>query len=148
VRNTPELYFNIEIEKAYIHAFITFLTPLIIAFFMVFITLLLATRDIKRLEFMRTGIGFDIGISASIFFVVVLSHISLRQRIVSSEVFYLEYFYLLMYFNMLWVCFHSILNGLNPALLHRLTFGVAAKKVYFPANFTAMFVFTWLKFLA
>ena len=95
---------------------------------------------------MRTGVGFDIGISASIFFVVVLSHISLRQRIVSEEVFYLEYFYLLMYVTMLWVCVHSILNVTDPQLLRRLTLGVAAKKLYFHLSFAIIFCFSWLLF--
>lgn len=142
----PELFFNIDIEKIFIHAFISYLTPLIIACLMAFITLMIATRDKERLEFMRTGIGFDIAISTSIFFVVVLSHIGLRQRIVSEEVFYLEYFYLLMYTNLIWVCCHSIMIGLNQPLLEKFTFGVAAKKAFFPVNMLVMFVFTWLTF--
>lgn len=146
IENFPELYWTLEIEKVFIHAFISFLTPLIIAFLMVFILLMLSTRDVKKLEFMRTGVGFDIGVSASIFFVVVLSHISLRQKIVSEEVFYLEYFYLLMYSNMLWVCFHSILNVKNPDLIQRITLGAAAKRAYFPVNFAVIFAFTWLSF--
>ena len=148
VENFPEYYWTVEIEKVFIHAFISFLTPLIIAFVMVFILLLLSTRDKEKLDLMRTGIGFDIGVSASIFFVVVLSHISLRQKIISVEIFYLEYFYLLMYSNLLWVCFHSILNTTHPALVHRLTMGVTAKKAYFPVSFAIMFAFTWLAFYA
>lgn len=62
--------------------------------------------------------------------------------------FYLEYFYLLMYLTMLWVLFHSILNATNPNLLRRLTFGVAAKKLYFPLSFAIIFCFTWLLFYA
>lgn len=148
IEHFPEFFWTVEIEKVFIHAFISFLTPLIIAFVMVFILLLLATRDKEKLDLMRTGIGFDIGVSASIFFVVVLSHISLRQKIVSEEIFYLEYFYLLMYVNMLWVCFHSILNTTHPAIINRLTLGVTAKKAYFPMNFAIIFVFTWLSFYA
>ena len=97
---------------------------------------------------MRTRIGFDTGVSASIFFVVVLLHLSLRHKILSEEVFYLEYFYLLMYVNMLWVCFHSILNTTHPAVIHRLTPGVTAKKAYFPVSFAVVFLFTWLAFYA
>jgi hypothetical protein len=77
---------------------------------------------------------------------VVLSHIGLRQRIVSEEIFYLEYFYLLMYSNLIWVCFHSILASLDHPLLEKLTFGLTAKKVFFPINFLIIFAFTWLIF--
>ena len=148
IHKFPELFWTVEVKKVFIHAFISFLTPLILAFIMVFILLLLSTRDREQLEFMRTGVGFDIGVSASIFFVVVLSHISLRQKIISEEIFYLEYFYLLMYANMLWVCFHSIMNVKNPDLIKYLTLGVTAKKAYFPVSFAIMFVFTWLTFFA
>ena len=146
VDNYPEFYLTMEIEKVFIHAFISFLTPLIIAFVMVFILVLLSTRDKERLEFMRTGIGFDIGVSASIFFVVVLSHISLRQRIITEDIFYLEYFYLLMYANMLWVCFHSIFNGTHPEAMRKLTLGLTAKKAYFPLSFAIIFAFTLTTF--
>ena len=146
VDNYPEFYLTIEIEKVFIHAFISFLTPLIIAFIMVFILVLLSTRDKERLEFMRTGIGFDIGVSASIFFVVVLSHISLRQRIITEDIFYLEYFYFLMYANMLWVCFHSIFNGTHPDVVRKMTLGLTAKKAYFPVSFAIIFAFTLTTF--
>lgn len=120
--------------------------PLVIAMTIAFFTLLISTRDKNRLDVLRTGVGFDIGISTSIFFVVVLSHIGLRERIVSEEVFYLEYFYLLMYANLIWICCHSILSGLNVQLLDKVTFGVSAKKAFFPVNFLLMFTFTWLIF--
>jgi len=146
VDNYPEFYLTMEIEKVFIHAFISFLTPLIIAFVMVFILVLISTRDKERLEFMRTGIGFDIGVTASIFFVVVLSHISLRQRIITEVIFYLEYFYLLMYANMLWVCFHSIFNGTHPEAMRKMTLGLTAKKAYFPVSFAIIFAFTLATF--
>ncbi len=146
VEAMPELYFSVEMEKAFIHSVISNLTPLAIALTIAFITLLISTRDKNRLEFMRTGVGFDIGICTSIFFVVVLSHISLRQRIVSEEIFYLEYFYLLMYTNLIWVCCHSILAAVDHPVLDKLTLGVSAKKAYFPVNFVLIFGVTWLVF--
>lgn len=142
----PELYFSSEMEKVFINSVISSLTPLAIAMTITFIVLLISSRDKARLDALRTGVGFDIGICTSIFFVVVLSHIGLRANIVSDEVFYLEYFYLLMYCNLLWVCFHSILSGLDHSVLEKWTFGVSAKKVYFPINFLAIFGFTWLIF--
>jgi hypothetical protein len=144
----PELYFSAEIEKAFIHSIISNLTPLAIALIIAFITLLISTRDKEKLDVMRTGVGFDIGISTSIFFVVVLSHIGLRERIVSEEVFYLEYFYLLMYANLIWICCHSILASIHSPVLKKLTLGMAAKKIFFPINFLLIFMFTWSMFYA
>ena len=144
--NLPELQYSVEVEKAFVHSVISSLTPLVIALLISFITLLISTSDKVKLEFLRTGVGFDIGISTSIFFVVVLSHIGLRERIVSEQVFYLEYFYMLMYANLIWKCCHSILSGLNSPWLGRLTFGVSAEKAFFPVNCLLIFTFTWLIF--
>lgn len=144
--NLPELQYSVEVEKAFVHSVISSLTPLVIALLISFITLLISTSDKAKLEFLRTGVGFDIGISTSIFFVVVLSHIGLRERIVSEEVFYLEYFYMLMYANLIWKCCHSILSGMNSPWLEKLTFGVSAKKAFFPVNCLLIFTFTWLIF--
>tara|TARA_R110001592_G_scaffold357416_1_gene660644 strand:+ start:228359 stop:230500 length:2142 start_codon:yes stop_codon:yes gene_type:complete len=142
----PELVYSVLMEKAFLHSIISSLTPLIIALLISFITLLISTSDKTKLEFLRTGVGFDIGISTSIFFVVVLSHIGLRERIVSEEIFYLEYFYMLMYANLIWKCCHSILSGLHSPVLEKLTFGVSAKKVFFPVNLLLIFGFTWFAF--
>ena len=146
VEPMPELYFSTDLEKAFVHSVISNLTPLAIAMTIAFIALLISTRDKERLEVLGTGVSFDIGICTSIFFVVVLSHITLRQRIISEEIFYLEYFYLLMYANLIWVCCHSILAAYNHPILLKLTCGVSAKKAYFPVNFLLIFVFTWLIF--
>jgi hypothetical protein len=142
----PELYFSAKMERAFVNSLISNLTPLAIAMIITFIVLLISTRDQKLMEVLRTGVGFDIGICTSIFFVVVLSHIGLRNTVMSDEVFYLEYFYLLMYLNLIWVCFRSILTGLNHPVLDKWTFGISARKVYFPANFAAIFVVTWFIF--
>lgn len=142
----PEWYFSIAMEKVFVNSVISNLTPLAIAMTIAFIVLLISTRDIARLDILRTGVGFDIGICTSIFFVVALSHIGLRNNIVSDEIFYLEYFYMLMYVNLVWVCCHSILSGFNHAALDKWTLGVSAKKAYFPVNFLIIFVFTWLAF--
>ena len=48
IENFPEFYWTVKIEKVFIHAFISFLTPLIIAFVMVFILLFLSTRDKEK----------------------------------------------------------------------------------------------------
>lgn len=145
-QNLPEWYFSIGMEKVFVNSVISNLTPLAIAMTIAFIVLLISTRDIARLDILRTGVGFDIGICTSIFFVVALSHIGLRNNIVSDEIFYLEYFYMLMYVNLIWVCCHSILSGFNHAALDKWTLGVSAKKAYFPVNFLIIFIFTWVAF--
>lgn len=104
----PSLSFNLEVRKNFVDAFITRLTPLLIAIIIAFISILISTRDKDQVNFSRTGTGFGISLSATIFFVVSFSHLSVRQQVMAEEVFYLEYFYFVTYFIMLILTLHYV----------------------------------------
>lgn len=105
----PSLHFNIEVAKNFVDAFISHLVPMIIAAVVVFLVLLLGERNAKRIKLMRTGTGFTLTMCATLLFVIVFSHIGVRQAIASEDLVYLEYFYIVMYFALLWVAIDSML---------------------------------------
>ena len=147
--NVKVMYLNIDVTKRYVTKFIAYLTPIaIIAIIaiIIFIILFIATDDPILLKSMRTGISFELGIASSMLFILSIAHIDLRESINTQEVFYLEFFYLLMYFNLLWLCTHAILTVNNNKLLKQLTFGIPAKFVFLPANSAILFVITWFVF--
>ena len=88
-------------EKVFVNSVIFNVTPLATKMAISCIVLLISTRDIARLNRLRTGVGFDIGICANVFFVVALSHIGLRNNIVSDEICYFESFCMAMYLNII-----------------------------------------------
>ena len=71
--------------------------------------LLINEREEERILLMRTGPGFNLSIAGTLLFVAVFSHIGARQKIAAQEIIYLEYFYIVMYFALLWVAVNSIL---------------------------------------
>jgi hypothetical membrane protein len=83
--------------------------PLIIVGIVIFLVLLIIERDDDRIMLMRTGTGFNLSICGTLLFVAVFSHIGARQKIAAQEIIYLEYFYIVMYFAILWVAVNSIL---------------------------------------
>ncbi len=109
VERTASLYYNIDVTKNFMDAFISHLVPVIIAAIVVFFVLLIADHDSKRIKLMRTGVGFTLSMSATLLFVIVFSHIGMRQSIASEDIVYLEYFYIVMYLALVWVSVDAIL---------------------------------------
>ena len=107
--NFPSLYFNIEVGKEFSDTFVSNLVPLIIVGLVIFLVLLINEREEERILLMRTGPGFNLSIAGTLLFVAVFSHIGARQKIAAQEIIYLEYFYIVMYFALLWVAVNSIL---------------------------------------
>lgn len=107
--NFPSLYFNIEVRKEFSDTFVSNLVPLIIVALVIFLVLLINEREEERILLMRTGPGFNLSIAGTLLFVAVFSHIGARQKIAAQEIIYLEYFYIVMYFALLWVAVNSIL---------------------------------------
>jgi hypothetical protein len=97
--NFPVLYYNIGIQRNFIDAFISNLTPLIIVSVMLFFLLLLTDRiDTARV----------FSLCVAMFFVIVFSHLDIRSKISAQGIFYLEFFYFLTYGSILYVALNAI----------------------------------------
>ena len=140
------VYFNIQIVRNYWNPFISYLTPLLIAFIIACLVLSISSNDSDDLMLLRTGVGFELGICASILFVVALTHIGIRKNLDSQHVFYLEYFFFLMYFNLLWLCIFSILHAQVAQQPTRAKKYHEIKHWFAPTNLLIVFIFTWLVF--
>ncbi len=95
----PVLFFDIAIQRNFIDAFISNLTPLIIVSVMLFFMLFLMDK-------IDTAKVFNICIA--MFFVIVFSHIDIRGKISAQEIFYLEYFFFITYGLILYVALNAI----------------------------------------
>ncbi len=95
----PILYFNIGIQRNFIDAFISNLTPIIIVSIMLFFLMMLADK-IDTAKVFSTCIAM--------FFVIVFSHIDIRGKISAQEIFYLEYFFFITYALIVYVSLNAI----------------------------------------
>ena len=74
---------------------------------LLFVVLSITTREEKKNQFGFNSSGV-LAYCASLFFVLIISHSSLRAKIPTDSVIYLEYFYLILYFAILAVSLNSI----------------------------------------
>lgn len=92
-----ELYFNIEIGRKFMNAFIINLVPLIIVTSMLFSVLMMTTSEQEKAATFGFSTSGAIGTTAALFFVVMLSHIQLREQFSGAGIVYIEQFYFAVY---------------------------------------------------
>lgn len=97
----PELYFNVVVKRKFLNSFIINLVPLLTVAVLLFALLMTVTAEPRK----REAVGFNftgvISIVSALFFVVLISHIQLREQFSEDGIVYIEYFFLLMYFLMI-----------------------------------------------
>ena len=139
----PSLYFNIEVRREFMDTFVSNLVPLIIVAIVAFLVLMIIERTEDRIMLMRTGTGFNLSICGTLLFVAVFAHIGARQKIAAQEIIYLEYFYIVMYFAILWVAVNSILFVRWPgSQLIQYEKNLIPKVLFWPVTLGALWVLT------
>ncbi len=110
---SPELRFNLEIRRNLLDSMISHIIPIILVATLLFVVLVTSTKDdveAKRLGFNPSGV---MRLSSGLLFVLLVSHIQLRTAIQVGEVIFLEYYYFIMYFMIIFTALHSLLFNLK-----------------------------------
>ena len=93
-RVRPELHFNIVIVRRFLNAFIVHVVPIFTVTILLYAILLTITTDRSRAETRGFNITGTIGIIAALFFVVMVSHVHVREQFASERIVYIEGFFL------------------------------------------------------
>jgi hypothetical protein len=144
----PELYFTVGISRQIISAFITYVVPPLVALVMLFGILLLTTRRQERREPAGWSSTNVLAYTAALFFVVIVSHVNLRQQISASGILYLGWFYFLTYLAILLVSINAvvfILTG-ERGLIQRED-NLISKLLYWPVLTFALLIITIVVFI-
>lgn len=107
--NSPELYFNIDVKRIFLGIFISNFITLVVVVLLVFAVLMISTRHEQQIKSYGFVSSLVLLYCAAILFVLIVSHVSLREKLVASGIIYLEYFFFVMYFAILAVSVNSIL---------------------------------------
>jgi hypothetical protein len=134
----PTLYYVVGVQRIFIHAFISNLTPLIVVSIILFSLALLS----KIVE-----IGRILSVSVAVFFVVVFSHLDIRKNIAAGEIFYLEYIYFVIYSMIILVPLDAfrLAVGLRTRFYERHN-GLLANVLFWPFILGIFFAITVIKF--
>lgn len=145
--NFPLLRFNIVVERNFIDAFISNVTPLIVIAFMLFFLLLTTSCDEATMGKLKTGAGLSLNMTSSLFLVVVFAHIGIRQRLQAHDTFYLEYFYFIIYVTILGVTVSSLLFAMAKQIsILQYRDNLVSKLLYWPGVLGSLFVITLVVF--
>jgi hypothetical protein len=146
--NYPELYFNIGMSRQILSAFVSYVVPPLVALVMLFDVLMLTTRRQDR----RDSAGWNstnvLAFCAALFFVIIVSHVNLRQQVSANGILYLGYFYFLTYLAILLVSINAILFILpgERGLIQR-DDNLLSKLLYWPLLTFALLIITVAVFI-
>jgi len=109
--------FSFKIHREFLGPFISHLIPTLVISVMLF-ALLLMTRDDKKNE--KNMIGFSamqiLSSSGGLFFVLIISHNNLRSTSEIPKVIYLENFYFILYFAIVFIAINALLFITNKEI--------------------------------
>lgn len=144
----PELYYTVRLERNFIDAFVTNLVPLIVVSVMLFAILLTITCDKEKAGLFGADAFSVVTSTAGLFFIVLVAHIQLRKEFNLPSIVYLEYFYLVMYFAILWVSVSGFLvtSAREGQLMHYRD-GLFAKIFFWPMILVALLVVSYKVFI-
>lgn len=105
----PELYFNAGMKRDFLASFISDLIPITVVALLLFAVLLIFTKSEEKISLYGFSSSTVLAYCAALFFVLIISHVSLRNKLAAAGIIYLEYFYFVLYFIILAVSVNSIL---------------------------------------
>lgn len=143
----PELYYNVGLRRDFVSSIISDLIPLIVVSFLLFAVLIISTRNDKKVRLYGFSSAIVLTYCAALFFVLIVSHASLRDKLAATGVIYFEYFYFVMYFALLGVSINAIILASctkNKFVNHR--DNLIVKLLYWPFILGMLLVTTLVQF--
>ena len=144
----PELYFNIGLKREFLNPMIQVILPFILMAFLMFATLLTIRASGDENEALGFSTSTVLGFCAAVFFVVVISHSDLRDRLAAKGIIYFEWFYFVLYLAILGVSLNAVLiaTPLRDSHLHYRD-NLPARLLYWPLICGALLIATVWNFL-
>tara|TARA_R100001377_G_scaffold82441_1_gene62821 strand:+ start:244 stop:1329 length:1086 start_codon:yes stop_codon:yes gene_type:complete len=145
----PELTYNVVVKREFMSAFLVNITMLLVSMSLLFSLVMMMTTKEALKNAYDLSVSGSIGASAGIFFVVLIAHISLREKFPSSGIVYLEYFYILAYVYILLTALTSYLFNTKTEPAYTGLFkddAYAIKLLYWPVYFFVLLFITWANF--
>ncbi len=144
----PELYYSVGLSRHILGAFITYIIPPLVALIMLFGVLILTTRR----QTLRDSAGWSstnvLAYTAALFFVIIVSHVNLRQQVSANGVLYLGWFYILTYLAILLVSINAVVFILaSERQLIQREDNLVSKLLYWPVFSFALLVITVVVFI-
>lgn len=144
----PEMYFNVVIKRKLTNIIVIDLLPIFVVWCILFALLLIITRNptqAKLFSFSTSGI---LSVSAALFFTVVLAHVNLRSDFVGYPLMYIEFFYIIVYLIIIFLCMNSylVLRISAPPKVFMWRDNLLPRILFWPTILGAIDVLTFTRF--
>lgn len=143
----PELYFNVSVKRRFLEVFVVYFIPILVTAFLLFTVLMTYTRNSKINELYGFNVSTVLGFCGGLFFVIIVSHMSLRESLQTGGIIYLEYFFFCLYFLITVVSIGAFLFSSSSAPdFFKKNNGEIVKMMYWPLFCFIVFLLTALHF--
>ncbi len=145
--NMPELYFNIGLKRRFLNIFISDMIPMFVIAILLFIILMIKTNDKDKIDLLGFCSFNILDYCSALLFVLIVAHVYIREKLNSSGIIYIEYFYFVMYFVILLISASSILFvSKDKFSFIKYNDGFFLKLLYWPIVLGMVFGLTLIKF--
>ena len=142
-----ELYYNIEAGRRFLNPFIADMVPIIVITALLFLVLMTMTRDEQKMNELGFNASAMLGYCSGLFFVLIVAHVYLREKLDIDTIAYIEYFYFTMYFVILSLSAAALLFTSRFAQARAVARdGVMLKLLFWPVIFVVILTFTFITF--
>jgi hypothetical protein len=146
-KERPELHFNIQVRRGLGSVIISHVLPILIISILLFGVTMTKTADTEKKELLGFSVSTVLAYCASLFFVLIVSHINLRETLATPSFVYLEGFYFAMYLHLLFVSLYDILFVHSPKnSIIRQHDAALLKLLYWPVLTGLMLLVTFCSF--
>jgi len=144
---SPELYYNVGMRRNFMTPLVANLTPLVVVALLLFAVLMILTHDTTKISLYGFNASAVLAYCAALFFVLIVSHVAIRQKLAANGIIYLEYFYFVLYLAILTTSVNSILFASNTRsdFIHYRD-NLVAKLLYWPLILGITFGITLMVF--
>ncbi|HRZ86406.1 MAG TPA: cache domain-containing protein [bacterium] len=130
----PELRFNIQVKRNFMTPFISKIFPLLTMLAMLFIVLLMFSKEEERKKAWGISGLAVLGTVVSFFFATLLSQVNLKQELATDSIIFLENFHFIIYFTLFMMALKAFLfMGNKKVSLVQYDNGLIPKLLYWPA---------------
>jgi Cache domain len=139
---SQELRFTVIAQRSFLDPFVSSVLPIIVVAALLFGMLVVVSKKSPKIEATGFKGGDVLRASVTLVFPVLVAQVNLRNKIGSSNVIYIEYFYFVLYAAILAVSANSLFFTLKDQGLVHYRDNLIAKLIFWPALLSAFFIVT------
>ena len=134
----PVLHYNVQLRRKLLNAFVTYLIPIFVVLFMMFILIISTSKSVEKQGIIESMAAFA--------FVLVFSHIDMRKEIVTADLIYIEYFYFATYLLIVISTYNLVTYAKVNSKNFDFNDNQIFKAVFFPIFYILILIVTLVKF--